>query len=613
MKWRWNIAWRMGTGFGVFILAVAILLVVTRMNLSESSALGQEIDEVLVPSLGALEQLDQTLADSRVCINHWLTRQSRAEDEEKVLLRAIVDRKLPDQMATLKAMDGAWTPAAAAHVDTLRQEVDRLRVLYGYIMELLPDFRSYDNPAKVMEAERYAVDGGELERFTAAVQLRLYTLTEAQNEALRQHTTQMDELGNQLAMVAGRVAWFVLILGIVLGVVVTRSIVQPVKELKRALYHMGRGVLPPGDVRVTPDEIGDMALAVNRLSQGLARTQKFSQEVGGGAFNTPYEPLSDDDALGKALLQMRSSLARNERELEGKVQQRTEELAQEKAKVENVLGDLQDSINYALRIQQAILPSDQERREVLSESAVFYQPRDVVSGDFYWFKAVGSRRMFSAIDCTGHGVPGAFLSLVGHNALDRVTKVYTEPHKVLDHLNTHVLALLRKDVQTVASIPDDLVRDLAMSVEGVGPAGGRDIGGQDGMDLGMAAVNWETMMLEYAGANNPLYVVRSGELQELKPNKFAICSFEPNTKNYDVQKFPLESGDTLFLATDGFVDQFGGPHGKKFMRRRFRELLVETASLPVMEHEAHLKHQFEAWRGEEEQVDDVLVVSVRVP
>ena len=422
--------------------------------------------------LGALEQLDQTLADSRVCINHWLTRQSRAEDEEKVLLRHIVDRKLPQQMAALKAMDGAWTPAASAHVDTLRQEVDRLRVLYGYIMELLPDFRSYDNPAKVMEAERYAVDGGELERFTAAVQQRLYTLTEAQNESLRQHTTQMDELGNQLAMVAGRVAWFVLILGIVLGVVVTRSIVQPVKELKRALYHMGRGVLPPGDVRVTPDEIGDMALAVNRLSQGLARTQKFSQEVGGGAFNTPYEPLSDDDALGKALLQMRSSLARNERELEGKVQQRTEELAQEKAKVENVLGDLQDSINYALRIQQAILPSDQERREVLSESAVFYQPRDVVSGDFYWFKAVGSRRMFSAIDCTGHGVPGAFLSLVGHNALDRVTKVYTEPHKVLDHLNTHVLALLRKDVQTVASIPDDLVRDLALSVEGVGPAGG---------------------------------------------------------------------------------------------------------------------------------------------
>ena len=113
MKWRWNIAWRMGTGFGVFILAVAILLVVTRMNLSESSALGQEIDEVLVPSLGALEQLDQTLADSRVCINHWLTRQSRAEDEEKVLLRHCRPQVAPAD-GRLESHGRRWTPAASA-------------------------------------------------------------------------------------------------------------------------------------------------------------------------------------------------------------------------------------------------------------------------------------------------------------------------------------------------------------------------------------------------------------------------------------------------------------------------------------------------------------------
>lgn len=397
MKWRWNIAWRMGLGFGVFILAVTVLLVITRINLSESRALGEEIDHVLVPSLGALEELDQTVAESRVYINHWLTRQSRAEDEEKVRLRRMVDRELPNQLQALQGLDEAWTPQAQAHVDTLRQELDRLRILYGYIMDLLPDFRSYDQPSKVMEAERYAVDGGELERFTSAVQQRLVVLTRAQNEALRNHTTQMDQLGAQLAMYAGRVAWVVVILGVVLGIIVTRSIVQPVKELKRALLHMGRGVLPEKEVRVTPDEIGDMALAVNRLSQGLSRTQRFSQEVGGGDFGTPYEPLSDEDALGKALLQMRSSLEENERELEGKVKQRTEELAQEKAKVEDVLGDLQDSISYALRIQQAILPSEQERREVLQESAVFYQPRDVVSGDFFWFKSVGSRALFRVI------------------------------------------------------------------------------------------------------------------------------------------------------------------------------------------------------------------------
>ena len=607
---RWNIAWRMGLGFGIFILAVAVLFVFTRATLTQSSELAEEVDESLVPSLEALEDMDQTLAESRVYISHWLTRQSRADDEEKRALRRLVKESFPQHIVALQSLEGAWSPAARAHLDTLRVETDALGLLYGEIMRLLPDFRSYDNPIAYMQAQDYAMEGAELQTYTARVKSRLARLTATQNAALRSRTARMEELGAQLTMYAGRVAWVVVILGIALGVIVTRSIVQPMKELKRALLHMGRGVLPDRKVRVTSDEIGDMALAVNRLAEGLARTQRFSQEVGGGDFDTPYEPLSDDDALGKALLQMRSSLAANERELEGKVEERTEELAQQKARAEEILSDLQDSISYALRIQQAILPSEQERKEVIYDSAVFYQPRDVVSGDFYWFKSVGSRRMFAAIDCTGHGVPGAFLSLVGHNALDRVTKVYTEPHKVLDKLNEHVLMLLRQDIRTEASIPAELLRDLALPVEQLPST---YMGGQDGMDLAMVAINWEHMTVEFAGANNPLFLVRDGELQEYKSDKFAICSFEPGAKNYEVQKLDVQSGDTLFLATDGFVDQFGGPRGKKFMRRRFRDLLVETASLPVSEHEAHLRAKFEDWRGDEEQVDDVLVVSMRVP
>ena len=607
---RWNIAWRMGLGFGIFILAVAVLFVFTRATLTQSSELAEEVDEALVPSLEALEDMGQTLAESRVYISHWLKDQSRADDEEKLALRKLVKEDFPQHIVALQSMEHAWSPAAKAHLDTLRLETDALGLLYGEIMRLLPDFRSYDNPIAYMQARDYAMEGAELQLYTTRVKSRLAQLTATQNAALRARTSRMEELGAQLTMYAGRVAWVVVILGIALGVIVTRSIVQPMKELKRALLHMGRGVLPDRKVRVTSDEIGDMALAVNRLAEGLARTQRFSQEVGGGDFDTPYEPLSDDDALGKALLQMRSSLAANERELEGKVEERTEELAQQKARAEEILSDLQDSISYALRIQQAILPSEQERKEVIYDSAVFYQPRDVVSGDFYWFKSVGSRRMFAAIDCTGHGVPGAFLSLVGHNALDRVTKVYTEPHKVLDKLNEHVLMLLRQDIRTDASIPAELLRDLALPVEQLPST---YMGGQDGMDLAMVAINWEHMTVEFAGANNPLFLVRDGQLQEFKPDKFAICSFEPGAKNYEVQKLEVQSGDTLFLATDGFVDQFGGPRGKKFMRRRFRELLVETASLPVAEHEAHLRAKFEDWRGDEEQVDDVLVVSMRVP
>ena len=511
---------------------MAVLFVFTRATLEQSSALAEEVDQSLVPSLEALEDMSQTLAESRVYISHWVDKQTRADDEQKRALRHLVDDTFPAHLHTLRSLEGAWSPAGEAHIDTLRAEVDALVLLYREIARLLPDFRSYDNPIVSMEAEGYTDDGAELETYTERVKSRLARLTSSQNAALRARTTKMEALGAQLTMYAGRVAWVVVILGIALGVIVTRSIVQPVKELKRALLHMGRGVLPDQSVRVTPDEIGDMAVAVNRLAEGLSRTQKFSQEVGGGDFDTPYEPLSDDDALGKALLQMRSSLAENERELEGKVEERTEELARQKARAEEILGDLQDSISYALRIQQAILPSDQERREVLDHSAVFYQPRDVVSGDFYWFKSVGSRRMFAAIDCTGHGVPGAFLSLVGHNALDRVTKVYTEPHKVLDKLNEHVLTLLRKDIRAEASIPAELLRDLSLPTEA-----GTDsfIGGQDGMDLAMVAINWELMKVEFAGANNPLYLVRDGALEEFKADKFAICSFEPGTKNCAVQ------------------------------------------------------------------------------
>ena len=159
---RWNIAWRMGLGFGIFIMAVAVLFVFTRATLTQSSELAEEVDEALVPSLEALEDMDQTLAESRVYISHWLTRQSRADDEEKRALRQLVNTSFPQHIATLKSLEGAWSPAAKAHLDTLRLETDALGLLYGEIMRLLPDFRSYDNPIAYMQAQDYAMEGAEL-------------------------------------------------------------------------------------------------------------------------------------------------------------------------------------------------------------------------------------------------------------------------------------------------------------------------------------------------------------------------------------------------------------------------------------------------------------------
>ena len=576
----------MALGFGVFTLAVSVLFLRTRTMLGESRQLGKNIDNVLVPSIGALEDLDRSIGESRVRIKHWLTVQSRTDDPEKSGLVTLIDQTIPFQYSVLKTMEFAWDEKATIQLDSLQNDLDYLFIAYSEIMRLLPDFSSYDDPIAMMDAEYYALEGSSLPLFTQRIRDRLDKLTKSQNASLLASTGRMEQLGENLNTYAGSVALLVLILGIIVGLAVTRSILIPVRQLKRAVLYMGQGKEPDGPVPITPDEIGDMAVAVNRLAEGLHKTRVFSEAVGSGDFNAPYAPLSEEDSLGHALLSMRDDLATTERELEIKVENRTAEMSAQKQRAEELLSDLQDSISYALRIQTAILPTKKEVSEVFDQASVFYRPRDIVSGDFYFFHSVGRVRLLAAVDCTGHGVPGAFMSLVGYNALRHVTKVFTQPCKILDKLNSAALDVLRSE-----SSPTHL---------------------QDGMDLAMIAVDMEKMELQFAGANNPLYIVRDGELHELKSDKFAIASFEPGSKNYSEQTFALQTGDTIFASTDGFVDQFGGPSGKKFMRRRFRELIVRVSMMPISEHDEEFSRVFDDWKTNEEQVDDVLIVSIRI-
>ena len=590
-KFQWGIGWRISVGFGIFGLAVGALFLLTRSTLEESQKLSQHIDGVLTPSIQSLEELDRSIGETRILIRHWLSVQSGPRDPEKLDLRNLMSAEIPSQLSKMQPLVNAWSQGLQLQFDSLQRDVEYLFLAYSEVIRLLPDFRAYDDPISMMEAEYYALEGSSIPRYTSSIRSRMDLMSRAQTDALTASTAEMDGLSNRLKLYAGNVALAILILGFMIAWAVTRSIVKPIGELKRALLYLGRGVPLAHEVEPTPDEIGEMALAVNRLAAGLNRTRAFSMRVGQGEFDADYEPLSDDDALGHAILKMRDDLESNEQELEGKVQMRTAEVEQQKKRVESLYVDLKDSINYAERIQKAILPSPEERAKVFEETAVFYRPRDGVSGDFYWFHSVGRVRMFSAIDCTGHCVPGAFMSLIGHNALERVTKVYTQPDRVLEQLNRAACELLR---------PQGFGQDDGMSTV------------QDGMDLAMVTVDLEKMELEYSGANCPLYLVRKGMLQELKPDKMAIASFEPGTRNFQMHTIPLVSGDVIFVATDGFPDQFGGPKGKKFMRKRFRELLVRVSPMQPADMETALADAFNEWKGEEEQVDDVLVVGVRI-
>ena len=245
--------------------------------------------------------------------------------------------------------------------------------------------------------------------------------------------------------------------------------------------------------------------------------------------------------------------------------------------------EIMDSITYAKRIQSAILPSAKRVSEHLNEHFILYKPKDVVAGDFYWLEQTHNTVLFAAADCTGHGVPGAMVSVVCHNALNR---------SVREHGLTDPGEILTKTREIV-------IQEFAKSEEDV----------KDGMDIALCAL--EGNKLHYAGANNPLWIIRKGEIIETKANKQPIGQFD-NPVPYNTHLFELEKGDTIYIFSDGYMDQFGGEKGKKFTIKAFRELILSIQDKSMDAQKRIIDEAFETWKGALEQVDDVCIIGVRV-
>lgn len=357
---------------------------------------------------------------------------------------------------------------------------------------------------------------------------------------------------------------------------------------------MGLGILPKERINYRTDEIGEMGTALNSLVESMESTTEFAKQTGSGNFSAYYKPLSKDDNLGHALLKMRDDLAENERVLEQKVIERTEEVVKQKEEIEVKTKELEilfkqvtDSIHYAKRIQEAILPPDSLVKTILPRSFVLYKPKDIVSGDFYWIDKKGDWSYFAAVDCTGHGVPGAFMSIVGYNLLKDILKNSdnSQPSVIMDKMNEGVANTLHTTSERQT---------------------------KDGMDMTLCAINYKTLELQYSGAYNPLYIVRKGELIQYKADKFPVGMFIGEKQNFTNNVIQLETGDTIYIFSDGYADQFGGPRGKKFMAGNFRSLLVEVSKMPIDKQKAELNNTIESWRGNLEQVDDILVIGVTV-
>jgi len=263
-------------------------------------------------------------------------------------------------------------------------------------------------------------------------------------------------------------------------------------------------------------------------------------------------------------------------------------LKKAKAEVAAKNQELMDSIHYAQTMQQAMMRLDRSVMNRLAEHFVLFRPRDVVSGDFYWVAQQDNKLIVAAIDCTGHGVPGAFMSMLGSELLNNIVKDkgITEPDQILNRLHRGVNKALSQDHST----------------------------SRDGMDLCLCTIDYTNGALHFAGAMNPMYCLQEGILNELRPDKMPIGgSSDANRTAYTKQTVLLDTDTTIYLCSDGFQDQFGGPKGKKFLRKRFRQMLLEIHSEPMAHQKVHLSYVLDEWMAGHEQTDDILVMGIRLP
>lgn len=262
-------------------------------------------------------------------------------------------------------------------------------------------------------------------------------------------------------------------------------------------------------------------------------------------------------------------------------------IAKQKIELEVKDRDITDSLIYAQRIQEALLPSEAYFRNHFKNSFIFFRPRNIVSGDFYWIGEKGDKVFVVAADCTGHGVPGALMSMIG---LEIVEKTINEDNILVP---SHILAVLNKGLEKTFSSEKNIGTII-----------------RDGMDIGLCVVDKKRKKIAYAGAFFPLYLIRNNNLIEIKGDKI-IIGMNPEGYSYADHEIDLLEDDIFYMFSDGYVDQFGGSEDRKFMYRRFRHLLLTIHRFSVEDQKSILDENIKTWMGNNIQVDDIMVIGFR--
>lgn len=304
-------------------------------------------------------------------------------------------------------------------------------------------------------------------------------------------------------------------------------------------------------------------------------------------YETKEEMFSTDSAMKAKSIQLagKIEIAQKESEIN---RLKNVELKKAHSEIEEKNENITDSINYAKRIQQAKLPKREEIYSALPNSFVLFKPKAIVSGDFYFFSKNNKSIFIASADCTGHGVPGAFMSMLCSEKLEDAVSQSTDTSEILRQLNKGIKTSLRQSDSHEST--------------------------RDGMDIALCSINTDSGVIKYAGANRPLWIIRNGqmEVEEIKATKKAIGGFTEDSQHFHTHIVQLQRGDTFYLSTDGYADTFGGQKNKKLTTKKFKQILLDIQHKTMQEQELHLENFLENWKAGTEQVDDILVIGIRL-
>jgi len=387
------------------------------------------------------------------------------------------------------------------------------------------------------------------------------------------------ELGGLAIMIVSAIGC--LFLAVVPAMILTRENFQPARYFLFANLFLILGIA--ANLALDDYAIGKHSLEFGVTLQILAFSIGLSERIN-------LLKKSKEVAQRRIIDQLKENAALKDkvnRELEDKVQERTFEIQAQKEHIEKQNKEIKYSFDYAKKIQNTVLPGDDVFETLFGEHFIFFKPRDIVSGDFYWISQSDHRIVLTAADCTGHGVPGSLMSMLGITML----------HEIVNE----------KGVINSDEILNQLRLSIARTLKQEGRIGEQ----KDGIDMALVIYDTQTRKLEFSGANNPIYIVRNGEMLEYKGNNMPVAYYE---KMSDFTRYTIEmkQGDRVYMFTDGFPDQFGGPQGKKFKYRPFKDLLLEVHERPMEEQHKILSLIFEEWKGDLSQIDDVLVIGLRL-